>query len=217
MTAAISVSFIPGPMRSRDVGEDLFRLGDRGADTSDLERRLAPAQRPDDGLRRDESIGVRRALQSLAEHEPEPVSEAVRSRVARRVVDRDRLRREALDRLAEPRPDALVVLHDLGVRPELLDARRVVAPDDRDPLARARHQERALPRAIRAGDQVQTGVASEERLADEREPEIDALLLEDRGRLVELLADKRRHRSRPQDLIGSRRGAGTSDHRQAGG
>ena len=118
--------------------------------------------------------------------------EPVRGRVARRVVERDRLGREALDRLAQPGPDALVVPLDLGVRPELLDARCVVAAHDRDPLARARQQERALPRAVRARNQVEARVASEERLADEREPEVDAVLLEDRGRLVELLPDERR-------------------------
>ena len=118
--------------------------------------------------------------------------EAVGGRVAGRVVERDRRRVEARDRLTENRPDTLVVGDDVGVTPNLLDAGRVEAPDDRLPLARAGEQERALPRAVRADDQLHARVGRDLRLVDEREPEVDAVLLEDGGHLVELLADERR-------------------------
>ena len=134
--------------------------------------------------------------------------EAVRGRVARRVVERNRRGSKPLDRRPQPGPNALVVRHDLGVRTQLLDARCVVAPDDRHPLARAREQERALPGAVRAGDEVEARIPREERLADERQPEIDALLLEDRRRLVELLAHERRRRCHAQTLAVRRRSDG---------
>ncbi len=102
------------------------------------------------------------------------------------------MRVEALDRLPENGPDALVVGHDLGVGADLLDARRVEASDDRDPFARAGEEERALPGAARAHDEVEARVRREHRFVDEREPEIDPVLVEDRGHLVELLADERR-------------------------
>ena len=100
-----------------DEREDLLRLGDRGADAFDLEGRLAPPQRADDLRGRHEAIGVRRALQGLAQHEPHSVREPVRGRVAGRVVERDRLRVELFDRLTENGADALVVGDDVGVAP----------------------------------------------------------------------------------------------------
>ena len=118
--------------------------------------------------------------------------EAVRGRVARRVVERNRRWSKPLDRRPKPGPNTLVVRHDLGVRTQLLDARCVVAPDDRHPLARAGEQERALPSAVGAGDEVEARIPREERLAYERQPEIDAVFLEDRRRLVELLAHEGR-------------------------
>jgi hypothetical protein len=110
--------------------------------------------------------------------------------IARRVVDRDLLRVEALDRLAERGADALVVRLDFRVRPDRFEAGRVEAPDDRDSLARTGKQERALPREVSADDELDARVGCDLRLVNEREPEIDPVLFEDRRRLVELLADE---------------------------
>jgi hypothetical protein len=175
-----------------DDGEDLFRLIDRGSDALDLEGRLATSQRADERARRHESIGVGGALERLAQHEPEPVREPVGRRVARRVVDCDRLRVEALDGFAEGGAHALVVCLDFGVGADRFEAGRVEAPDDRDPLARTGKQERALPREVGADDELDARVGCDLRLVNEREPEIDAVLLEDRRRLVEFLADEGR-------------------------
>ena len=49
-----------------------------------------------------------------------------------------------------------------------------------------------MPRAVDAGDEVERRVVRQQRLPDEREPEVDVLLVEDPDRLVELLADERR-------------------------
>ena len=129
------------------------------------------------------------------------MGEPVCGRVAGRVVERDRLRIEPLDRLTQNRADTFVVGDDVGVAPGLHDARRVEAPDDRLPLARAGEQERALPGAVRADDQLDARVGCDLRLVDEREPEVDVVLLQDRGHLVELLADERRFVTHgPNDL-----------------
>jgi hypothetical protein len=117
------------------------------------------------------------------------VREAVRRGVALRVVERDRSGSEPIERSAQGRADALVVADDLRVRTERLDARCVEAPDDRDPLARSRDQERAFPGAVRARDEVEAGIARERRLAHEGQPEVDVLLAEDLDDLVELLVD----------------------------
>ena len=68
------------------------------------------------------------------------------------------MRVEPLDRRAQVRSEALVVGDDLAVGAELAYARRVEAADDRDPLAARRHEERALPRAVRAGDKVEARI-----------------------------------------------------------
>ena len=60
----------------------------------------------------------------------------------------------------------------------------------RSPLGR--HEEGAVPRAVRAGDEVEARVLREQRLAREREPEVDVLLAEDPRGLVELLVDEQR-------------------------
>ena len=115
--------------------------------------------------------------------------QAVGRGVAVGVVERDRARREPLDGLDERGPDALVVADDF-VRADLLDAWRVEATDDRRPLAAGRDQERARPRAVRPRDQLEARIARKQRLADERQPEIDVLLAQDLGSLVELLLDE---------------------------
>ena len=180
-----------GPKRLRDALEDLLRRRGRRAHERHLLRRLASPHGVDDVLRGDEPLWVRRAGERLLELEPEAVGETVRGRVAPRVVERDRARIEPLDRLAERGADALVVADHLAVRPHLLEARRVEAADDRDPLAARPDEERALPRAVGAGDQVEARVLRQQRLADERQPEIDVLLSENAGGLLELLMDER--------------------------
>ncbi len=99
---------------------------------------------------------------------------------------------------------ALVVADDLGVDAELLDVGRVEASDDRHPLTRLRDEESPLPGAVRAGDQIEAGIGSQQRLADEREPEVGVLLAEDLDRLVELLAHElpagSHERTLPADL-----------------
>ena len=162
---------------------------DRAADAFDLGRRLATADRVDDRLRGRESLGIRRARERVLEQAPEAVRQAVGGGVAVGVVERDRARREPLDGLDERRPDALVVADDL-VRADLLDARRIEATDDRRPLAGGRDQERARPRAVRPRDQLEARIVGEQRLADERQPEIDVLLAQDLGGLFELLLDE---------------------------
>ena len=132
--AATSSSLRPGRSPCVDHAEDLLRLADRAANPLDLGRRLAAAERVDDRLRRREAVDERRVREGLLQHPPEAVRQAVGRRVAIRVVERDRARREALDGLDERRPDALVVADDL-VGADLLDARRVEAPDDRGSLA----------------------------------------------------------------------------------
>ena len=44
---------------------------------------------------------------------------------------------------------------------------------------------------MRADDQLNARIGCDLRLVNEREPEIDPVLFEDRGHLVELLADER--------------------------
>ena len=113
----------------------------------------------------------------------------VRRRVARGVVERDRPRGETLDGSEQRRLDALVVADDV-VATRLLDARRVEAADDRDPFAGCRDEKGALPRAVHPGDEVEAGVARQRRLTNEGQPEVDVLLAENAGRLLELLLDE---------------------------
>ena len=147
---------------------------------------------------------------SVSRGEPEPVREPVGGRVALGVVDRDRLWRESFDGRTEVRPDALVVADHL-VCAERFDARCVETSDDRDALAGARDEERALPGAVRAGDQVETRVGREQRLADEREPEVDVLLLEDPDGLLELLANEALGRDHPPTLSATLESRSTSN------
>src|SRR5262245_37152221 len=181
----------PRPELAVHVLEDLLRRLDRTADAAHLLGRLAPAQGVDDPLGRDESVRVRRPRERLLEVEPEPVRQPVRGWVALRVVERDRARRDAFDGLSKRRAEALVVPDDL-VHADLIHARRVVAPNDRDPLSRPRDEERAVPCAVDARHEVEAGITCEERLADERQPQVDVLLAEDLDRLVELLRHERR-------------------------
>ena len=125
------------------------------------------------------------------------------------------MRVEPLDRRAQVRSEALVVGDDLAVGAELADARRVEAADDRYPLAARRHEERALPRAVRAGNEIEARVLREQRLAREREPEADVLLAEDPCGLVELLVDE--HLGRGQDRDTSRRPAPATPRRRSPG
>ena len=116
--------------------------------------------------------------------------------------------------VAERRPDALVVGDDL-VRADLLDVRRVEAADDRDPLPARGDEERSLPGAVRAGDQVEARIAREQRLAHEREPEVDVLLAEDPDRLVELLSNESRTTDHGVDPTGGCGNEGYDDPRGA--
>ena len=161
----------PGPQCSRDEVEDLLGLAHRLPDEVDLHGRLAAPERVDDRRRRDETVRESAVRECLLELEPEPVRQAVRGRVAPRVVERDRARREAFQRLTQRGLDALVVA-DHVVAADLLDGRCVEAADDRDSLARRRDDERARPGAVRPRDQVETRVAREHRLANEREPDV---------------------------------------------
>src|SRR4029453_9609520 len=111
-------------------------------------RGLPAAQRVDDRPRGDEAIRKRGLREGLLELEPETMRETVRGRVALRVVERDRPRRQALDGLAEGGLDALVVA-DHVVAARLLDGGRVEATDDRDALTRGRDDEGARPGAVR--------------------------------------------------------------------
>ena len=185
----------PRAKRSGDDVEDLLGLAGSRANALDLLRRLPPAKCVHDRLGGREALGERCLSEGLLELEPQAVGEAVGCRVAGRVVERDRPRREPLDRLAEGGADALVVTDDL-VGADLLDARRVETSDDGDPLAARRHEERALPRAVHARDEVEAGITGERRLADEGQPEVDVVLAEDLRRLAELLLHEGRARSR---------------------
>ena len=118
------------------------------------------------------------------------MGEPVGRRVRCGVVERDRARVEPLDRLEQVGSEALVVGDDIAIGAEVADARRVEAADDGDPLAACRHDEGAVPRAVRAGDEVEAGVLRQQRLARERQPEIDVLLAKDPRGLVELLVDE---------------------------
>jgi hypothetical protein len=212
-----------GAEMTADDVEDLLGLRDRTADELDLGGRLPAAQRVDDRLGGDEPVDERSAREGLVQQPPEAMRQAVGSGVAVRVVERDRSRREPLDGLDERRPDALVVADDL-VRADLLDARRVEAAHDGRPLPGGRDQERARPRAVRPRDQLEARVVREQRLADERQPEIDVLLAQDLGSLVELLPDEagvldghaadatcsRQSRPRSSQLSACSEGTGTS-------
>ena len=89
--------------------------------------------------------------------------------------------------------DALVVA-DHVVAADLFDGRRVEAADDRDSVARRRDDERTRPGAVRSRDQVETRIAREHRLANEREPDVRLVLAQDLDRLLDLLLDEgRRH------------------------
>ena len=166
------------------------RVGDCCTDAAHLLDRLPPAQGVDDRLRRDEPVCVRRAGERLLQREPEPVGEAVRSGVGGRVVERDRAGSSRSIAAAAGGGDALVVGDDLAVGIEVADGGCVEASDDGDALAVRSDEERALPGAVRAGDQVEARVLRQQRLAHEREPEVDVLLPEDLRRLVELLVDE---------------------------
>ena len=74
-----------------------------------------------------------------------------------------------------------------------------------------------MPRAVRAGDEVEARVLREQRLAREREPEVDVLLAEDPRGLVELLVDE--HVRRAQGRHTSRRSSAsdTASSRSARG
>ena len=163
------------------------------ADEVDLHGRLAAPERVDDRCRRDETVREPAVRECLLELEPEPVGQAVRSWVAPRVVERDRTRREAFQRLTQRGLDALVIA-DHVVAADLLDGRCVEAADDRDSLTRRRDDERARPGAVRPRDQVETRVAREHRLANESEPDVRVLLAQDVDRLIELLLDEGRRR-----------------------
>ncbi len=189
------------PEHARDAVEDLFRRSDRRAYPCHLRRRLPSAKRVDDSLRGDESIGVRGPGQRLPKDEPQAVRQAVGRGVTLGVVDCDRARGDTLDRAAECGADALVVADDLRVRTELLEARRVKATDDRNALAGCGDEEGALPGAVRARDEVEAGIAGEQRLAHEREPEVDLLLAEDLDGLVELLVHDPFVRGHRRDAI----------------
>ena len=190
MIPAISTSLRSG--RSAAVTASKISSVSRVALTNalDLLGRLPSAERVHDRFGRDEAVGVRvgeRVLQDA----PEPVCQSVRSGIALRVVERDRARREAFDRLTQGGADALVVADHL-VRADLLHRRGVEAADDGDPLAGRGDEERSLPGAVHAGDQAEAGVARERGLADERQPQVDVLLAQDLDSLVELLLNERR-------------------------
>ena len=88
------------------------------------------------------------------------------------------------------RGEALVVGDHVAIRTEVAEVRGVEAADDGDPLAVRGDEERALPGAVRAGDEVEARVFREQRLAGEREPEIDLVLAKDALGLVELLVNE---------------------------
>jgi len=97
------------------------------------------------------------------------------------------------------RGEALVVRNHIRVGAQLAEVRRVEAADDRGALAVRRDEERALPSAVRARDQVEARVLREQCLAGEGEPEVDVLLAQDLARLVQLLVDEHVRRGQDRD------------------
>ena len=115
------------------------------------------------------------------------MSEPVGRWVGGRVVERDRRWVQPLDHLEQMRSETLVVADHVAIRTEVAEVRCVEAADDGDPLAGRGDEERALPRAVCAGDEVEARVRREQRLADEGQPEVDVVLAKDARSLVELL------------------------------
>ena len=111
----------PVPQCSRDELEDLLSFAHRVADEVDLHGRLAASEGIDDRCRRDETVREPGVRERLLELEPEPVRQAVRGRIAPRVVQRDRAGRESFQRLTQRGLDALVVA-DHVVAADLLTA-----------------------------------------------------------------------------------------------
>ncbi len=116
--------------------------------------------------------------------------DAVRRGVVHREIDRDPLRVESQEDLAQVVRDAADVGHDLGVVAVRLDVRLVEAADDRDAIAAPREDERGVPGDVRAHDEVERGVVHRGALAREEQPGVQSQLVEDLRDLLDLLADQ---------------------------
>ena len=181
---------MPGCMKSKARCVDLQGRGHGRTDARHLGRRLAPAQRADDPFGRDQPVGVGRASQIAQQHLIQPMPQPVGVDVVGRVVERDLLRVEPLQRRQQMRLDRLVVGDDLRVHAQLFGRDGVEAAHDGDALARAAEQQRALPgQAVRAVDQRQHRVAPGRGLAHEGQPGVDAQLVEDGDSLSDFFLD----------------------------
>ena len=174
--------------------EDGLGRRNRGPDAGHLGRGLAPAQLPDDGLRRDQPPGVRTAVQVAQEQLVHPVGQPVGIDIRGRGVDGDAGGVQPPEGFEERRPDALIVGDDRGIRAGQAGGFLVKAADDGNPLAAGGQEQGALPGEGRVPiDHRQDGVGLGRGLAHEGQPGVHALFPQDANGLIDFFLNEGGH------------------------